>query len=76
MNNTQEAPPVSERAGEPPAGSVEIPTTHWLELRAWRQPNGSKLVELIDDTEETWQSYCRMMTRRSRALLVGREGVA
>lgn len=49
----------------PPAGSVEIPTAHWLELRAWKQPNGARFVQLVDESEETWESYCRMIAKRN-----------
>ena len=52
---------------EPPAGSIEEPTAHWLEVRAWRQPNGARFVQLVDQSEETWEAYCRMMSRRSRS---------
>lgn len=49
-----------------PAGGVEIATGHYLELRAWRVPGGSRYVQLIDESEETWETYCRLLAKRSR----------
>lgn len=45
--------------------NVPIPTTHPLEVKAWRCPNGSKLVELIDATAATWDAYCADLAKRS-----------
>ena len=54
------------RIDEPPAGSIEEPTAHWLEVRAWRQPNGARFVQLVDQSEETWEAYCRMISKRNQ----------
>ena len=50
----------------PPAGSVEVETSHWLEVRAWRTPEGARFVQLVDESEETWQAYCRMIAARNQ----------
>lgn len=42
-----------------PGGSVEIVPTHALEKRAFRCPNGSRFVELVDESETTWEQYCK-----------------
>lgn len=50
---------------DPPADFVSIPTESDLEKAAWRMPNGARHVELIDETEETWERYCAEQVRKS-----------
>jgi hypothetical protein len=53
----------------PPAESVEVETTHWLEVKAWRAADSSAFyVELIDDRDDTWGKYCEILSKRSVAL--------
>lgn len=42
-----------------PHGSVETVPTHALERRAFRCPNGSRFVELVDSSEAKWERYCK-----------------
>jgi hypothetical protein len=46
------------------AGNVPVPTGHPLEVKAWLCPNGSRLVELVDNTEATWERYAQDIARR------------
>ena len=46
--------------------NVPIRTSHPLEVRAWACPNGSRLVELVDQSEETWKRYCADLARRNQ----------
>jgi len=54
----------------PLADFIPIPTTHPLEIAAYRMPNGAKHVELADvpgeTDEQTWQLYCAELLKISR----------
>ena len=51
-----------------PADYVPIPTSNPLEVAAWRCPNGSTYVQLVDQTELTWESYCACLAGKATAL--------
>ena len=50
--------------------NIEIPTSHPLEVKAWRCPNGSTFVESIDDSQETWEAYAKDLAARN-AIAIG-----
>lgn len=59
-----------------PVDGIPIAPAHYLELKAWRMPNGSRFVQLIDDSEETWENYCRLLVKRSAEIAQRRKEVA
>lgn len=63
---------MSRDAYLPPAGFVQVPTGHPLEVSRWRAPAGWHHVELVDESEATWQRYCAELAERSRAALQSR----
>lgn len=67
-NTNSAAPSVPLDSFIPPAGYLPIPTTHPLELGAWRMPNGARFVRLVDDSEATWERYCADIRTRPHAL--------
>lgn len=50
---------------ERPADGIPIPSTSSLCLAAYRMPNGSKFVTLVDDTDATWEAYCREVAKKN-----------
>ncbi len=48
-----------------PAGSVEVPCKHPLEIRRFLTPNGSHFVKLTDESESTWEAYCADLVSKS-----------
>jgi len=41
----------------PIGGVAEIPRGEY-EISAYKMPDGTRHVVLIDDTEKTWEAYC------------------
>lgn len=50
---------------EMPAEGNPEQTSSLLELAAYRMPNGSRFVTLIDASEATWQEYGKLLASRS-----------
>lgn len=52
---------------EIPADYIEVPTTHPLEVRRFKMPNGAHYVELVDESEATWEKYAKDLAKRNAA---------
>ncbi len=50
---------------ERPANGIPIPTDNGFELAAYRMPNGSKFVTLMNGSEATWEAYCKHIAKSS-----------
>lgn len=55
----------TDRSGWPADAVGEIAPGHRFEVRAWRLRNGARHVQLIDETEATWELYCAELRERS-----------
>lgn len=52
---------------EVPADYVRIPIRNEMEVALWLCPNGSKFVQLKDESEATWEAYCARLAKDNAA---------
>lgn len=48
-----------------PSDYVPMPIRCHLEFSAWLMPNGATYVQLVDQSEETWETYCRILAAQN-----------
>jgi hypothetical protein len=56
-----------------PSDYVRLPIRNEMEVALWLCPNGSKYVQLKDESEATWESYCARLAKDNAAEMAERK---
>lgn len=68
LNRVVFTPKQAERIeSERPADGAPAPTSSGYELAAYRMPNGSRFVTLMDASQATWEAYAAECCAKSRS---------